>query len=94
MNDTIRQAEEYITKLFQNNTDGHDAEHSMRVYRTAMAIAEKTDDCDKEIVALGALLHDADDYKLFSTENNANARSFLGNIGISKEEKEKIIHVK
>ncbi len=93
MNDTIRQAEEYITKLFQNNTDGHDAEHSMRVYRTAMAIAEKTDDCDKEIVALGALLHDADDYKLFSTENNANARSFLGNIGISKEEKEKIIHV-
>ena len=29
------------------------------------------------VVALGALLHDADDYKLFNTVSNANARSFL-----------------
>ena len=29
------------------------------------------------IAALAALLHDADDHKLFNTKNNANARAFL-----------------
>ena len=36
-----------------------------------------TPEADKEIVALAALLHDADDHKLFHTENNENTRSFL-----------------
>jgi len=37
---------------------------------------------DMQIVALAALLHDADDYKLFSTEDNANARAFLKAQGV------------
>ena len=71
------QAIEYVNELFRNNTGGHDAEHTLRVYRNAMRIADAEPDCDRETVALAALLHDADDHKLFHTENNANARSFL-----------------
>ncbi|MDO5139671.1 MAG: phosphohydrolase, partial [Oscillospiraceae bacterium] len=37
-----------------------------------------------------ALLHDADDHKLFNTENNANARRFLEDNGIDPEKTEKI----
>ncbi|MBE6908998.1 MAG: HD domain-containing protein [Ruminococcaceae bacterium] len=78
MNDaTITAAIDYIQDLFRGNSGGHDAEHSLRVYRNALLIADGEPGCDTEIVALAALLHDADDHKLFHTENNANARSFL-----------------
>ena len=40
-------------------------------------IAEEETLCDREVVALAALLHDTDDHKLFSNRNNANARRFL-----------------
>ena len=78
MDDTIISAAiEYITQLFEGNYGGHDLEHSLRVYRLAMHIAETETGCNKAVVALAALLHDADDYKLFNTVDNANARSFL-----------------
>lgn len=67
----------YVQALFAENAGGHDADHTLRVYRNAMLIAEHEPGCDKEVVALAALLHDADDHKLFQTENNANARRFL-----------------
>lgn len=75
----IDQAVKYIEELFRNNSGGHDTEHSLRVYRNAMLIADNEPDSDCEIVALAALLHDVDDHKLFHTENNENARVFLKN---------------
>lgn len=91
MNDAIIAAAiSYIQDLFRGNSGGHDAEHSLRVYRCALRIAEGEPDCDREVVALAALLHDADDHKLFQTENNANARSFLSARGVSPEETERI----
>ena len=91
MNDTIITAAiAYIQDLFRGNSGGHDAEHSLRVYRCALRIAEGEPDCDMEIVALAALLHDADDHKLFQTENNANARSFLSARGVAPERVEQI----
>ena len=59
----------YIRTLFQSNAGGHDAEHSLRVYHNALLIAAQEPDCDLEVVSLAALLHDADDHKLFLTEN-------------------------
>ena len=35
----IHAAIEYIGRLFSDNAGGHDTGHTMRVYRTAMAIA-------------------------------------------------------
>ena len=89
-NATIPATISYIQDLFHGNSGGHDAAHSLRVYRNALRIAERESGCDMEIVALAALLHDADDHKLFHTENNANARSFLT---AQKVAPEKIKHI-
>lgn len=89
----INNAVVYITELFSNNSDGHDLKHSLRVYKTAMRIAENYDDCNKKIVALAALLHDADDHKLFYTKDNANARSFLAVNGVPADETDMICEV-
>lgn len=81
----IRSTITYIEDLFRGNAGGHDAAHSLRVYRNAMKIAENEPEADPEIVALAALLHDADDHKLFHTENNANTRSFLAENRVPEE---------
>ena len=80
----------YIRDLFRGNSGGHDAAHSLRVYRNALLIAEGEPGCDTEIVALAALLHDADDHKLFQTEGNVNARSFLTAQKVAPEKIERI----
>ena len=81
-----------LQQLFAQDASGHDFHHTMRVYRNAMAVAKETA-CDKEVVALGALLHDADDKKLFFTENYENARKLLAVYGASAQLEEKVIDV-
>ena len=76
----------YIRELFKDNSDGHDAEHSLRVHKNAIRIAKDYQDCNLLIVELASLLHDADDHKLFNTENNMNARRFLQSHGIESKE--------
>ena len=77
INDAIAYAEE----LFRTNAGGHDAEHTMRVYRNTLRI---------RIAALAALLHDVDDHKLFATVDNANARAFLESHELPQETIERI----
>ena len=89
----VAKAIEYITGLYQGNSDGHDLDHSLRVYHTAMNIAAAYDGCDSLTVALGALLHDVDDHKLFNTENNANARYFLDCNNVNQAETDLICEV-
>ena len=91
MDNIVEAAREYIAGLFRGNAGGHDAAHTLRVYRSAILIAEKEKSGDPETVALAALLHDADDHKLFHTENNRNARSFLASHGVDAEKTERII---
>ena len=86
----ISEAKEYIKKLFEGHSDGHDAEHSLRVFSNAMKIAEAEGGCDIEVVALAALLHDCDDHKLFDTKDNANARAFLESHGITGDKADQI----
>ena len=93
MKDTIDAAKEYIERLFAGNADGHGLDHSMRVYKNAMLLAETEPTADRFIVALSALLHDADDYKLFQTENNANARNFLKSANVDPETTDRICEV-
>ena len=89
-NTTISAAIAYIQDLFRGNFGGHDAAHSLRVYQNALRIAEGEPGCDTEIIALAALLHDADDHKLFQTEGNANARSFLTAQQVAPEKIERV----
>ncbi len=86
----IERATAYIEDLFQGNAGGHDAAHTLRVWRNARLIAEGEPDCDLLIVSLAALLHDADDHKLFHTENNRNARAFLAENGVPADTVERI----
>ena len=87
----IEAAIAYVQSLFRNNAGGHDAAHTLRVYRNALLIAGRETGCDMEIVSLAALLHDADDHKLFDTENNANARAFLTEQRVDPARIERII---
>ena len=86
---TIDNAIKYIKSIFKNNTDGHDINHSIRVYKNALNLVALYSDCDRQTIALAALLHDVDDHKLFHSKNNANARHFLEmqNLNSSKIEK-------
>jgi len=84
-----KEAVEYIRTLFEGNADGHGFDHSLRVWHNAMMIAQ-SEPCDPEIVSLAALLHDADDHKLFRTEHNANARKFLDAHGVAPETADRI----
>lgn len=86
----IQSARLYIQDVFRTDAGGHDVSHTMRVYRNALLIAESEPSCDVEQVALAALLHDVDDRKLFSTENNANARAFLESECVPQEKIEAI----
>ena len=86
----VRKAILYVEALFRGNSGGHDAAHTLRVYHNAMRIADGEPGCDREITALAALLHDADDRKLFHTEHNANARAFLNEHGVPAERIERI----
>ena len=83
-------AKQYVKTLFADRADGHDVAHILRVYTNAMRIAQAEGPCDLEIVGLSALLHDADDDKLFQTENNANARIFLEEIATPKKQIDRI----
>ena len=81
----LQQAAEYAERLFAGNSDGHDAQHTMRVYKIAQRILDACPEADRFITLLAALLHDADDHKLFRTENNENARAFLSGHGLPDE---------
>lgn len=94
MQDTIiKNAVEYINELFGDNSDGHDALHTLRVYKNMKLIAQSYPEADLFIMSLSALLHDADDHKLFKTENNANARFFLAKNDVPEESIEQICEI-
>lgn len=78
MEQLVQNATKFIKEVFQNDFSGHDFFHSMRVYRTAMKIAQ-VEHADLEVVALAALLHDVDDRKLSpaTAEKKENAARFM-----------------
>ena len=86
----IQEAVEYVRNLFRGNADGHGFDHTWRVYRNAVEIARNEQEGDPLVVALAALLHDADDYKLFQTENNENARRFLREHRVPEETADRV----
>lgn len=83
----------YISPLFKDDFSGHDLDHTLRVYNNALLILKKENQGDKEVVSLASLLHDVDDYKLFNTENNYNARYFLDSVNYPKNKIEDIINI-
>lgn len=92
MDEIIKRAIDYVENIFTGNSDGHGADHSLRVYNNALNI-RKTYECKELYVDLGALLHDVDDHKLFNNKNNENARKFLIENDFDSEAIEDIIEI-
>lgn len=79
----VKESIEFVKHKLLGEVSGHDYYHAIRVYKTALYIAEK-EDADKFTVSLAALLHDIDDWK-FSEANETitlNIEEFLTSIGV------------
>lgn len=90
----IEEVRKQVSSLLDNDHSGHGMDHVNRVLRLALKFAE-IEHADKEVVALIALLHDVDDYKLFGTEcaeKLTNARTILEQCSIADSIKEQVLN--
>lgn len=87
----IEKAQAYIAGLFAGDSTGHDEQHSLRVWRNALLIADEAGG-DRFVIQLAALLHDADDAKLFpeSAGGLLHARAFLQECGVPQDTAEHV----
>jgi uncharacterized protein len=88
MNHTINNTIIFVKKQLENAEGGHDWFHIERVYKNALLIAKNEDDCNLEVVKLGALLHDIADSKFHNGDETVGpniAREFLEKENVSKE---------
>jgi len=70
---------QFVKKTLQNAEGGHDWFHTLRVFNNSQLIA-KTENVDKLVISLGALLHDIADSKFYDGDETIGpkiAREFL-----------------
>ena len=90
----IEEVRKQVCKLLDKDNSGHGMEHVNRVLNLSLKFA-KTERANKDVVALIALLHDVDDYKLFgieSAENLINAKRILNQCSITDNIKEQVLN--
>lgn len=89
----IEEVRKKVCRLLDQDNSGHGMEHVERVLRMSLKFAE-TEKADKEVVALIALLHDVDDYKLFGAESAdklTNATMILEQCAVEESIKEQVL---
>ena len=77
---------DFVKQKLHNAEAGHDWFHIERVYKNSLHIA-KTETCNTEVVALGALLHDIADSKFHNGDETIGpkvARQFLESHQVSE----------
>ena len=85
----------FVRNQLQNAEGGHDWFHIERVYKNAIAIAEK-EKCNTKIVKLGALLHDIADSKFHNGDESIGpkvARTFLESEKVDAETINHVINI-
>ena len=89
--EALRKTHQFVEQFHLHDTSGHDWWHVERVTRTAkrLAIEEKA---DLFTVEMAALLHDIDDWKLGSNENN-RTELFLRQLAIPAAEAQHILKI-
>ena len=85
-------AHDFLESLFESDSSGHDIWHTMRVHDMAVSICRE-EGGDMDVVRLAALLHDADDRKLFGDNGYANARRFMDSQGIQEDVQDRVIGI-
>lgn len=88
----LKQTEEYVRELFENEGTGHDWWHIHRVRNIALKIAE-TEGGNRFIIEMAALLHDVDDWKINNDEKVSKTVDWLKNIKMPQSETEKILEI-
>ncbi len=85
-----------VKQLLRKDDTGHGFEHIEKVYQNAMKICDTEKEANREIVALAALLHDCDDYKLFGNEcaeKLINSRRIMTDAKIGKKIQQKVCDI-
>lgn len=91
----IEKIKNEVKLLMSADNDGHGFDHVERVYNMAIKLAEK-EQADSKIVAMAALLHDVDDYKLFGEENAqnlTNAKKILSGCNLDDNRVDRVCHI-
>ena len=91
----IQKTIDFVKDELKNAEGGHDWFHIERVYKNALLISE-SENVDKTIVTLGALLHDIADSKFHGGDETVGpkkAREFLSSENISEEIIEHVIKI-
>lgn len=89
----IEEVKKQVYELLNKDDTGHGMAHINRVLNLSLKFAEK-EQANREIVALIALLHDVDDYKLFgieNAENLTNAKRIMNECSIDIDIQEQVL---
>ena len=92
MNSLIENTIVFVKEQLQNAEGGHDWFHIERVYKNSLLIA-KTEDCDLQVVSLGALLHDIADAKFHQGDETIGPKKASDFLRSQKVEESVIKHV-
>ncbi len=95
MNNLLFLTVDFVKQQLMNAEGGHDWFHIERVWKNAEAIA-RGEDCEQEIVALAALLHDIADSKFHGGDETVGptlARNWLTSNGYPEEKIEHIVAI-
>jgi uncharacterized protein len=92
MNTLIEQTIDFVKEKLQGAEGGHDWFHIERVYKNALLIA-KTESCDLNVVALGALLHDIADSKFHGGDETVGPRTARQFLESQNVDEDTIVHV-
>ncbi len=90
MDNLILNAFEYVKRHTENESTGHDYHHAVRVYKMAFELAVNKE-VNGQVIALAALLHDLDDYKVVSGPS-FKAKTFLEE-HVSHEVKDQVMTI-
>ncbi|MFA5036456.1 MAG: HD domain-containing protein [Candidatus Izemoplasmatales bacterium] len=72
----VKTTEQFVKRLLNDDSTGHDFHHIMRVRSLALSIA-KSFKANLFIIEMAALLHDVDDPKLVKKNDSQRVQSFL-----------------
>lgn len=89
----IEDVKKYVYEVLCKDDSGHGYDHVERVYKLAIRFARK-EKADEDAVALIALLHDVDDYKLFGkeqAEDLTNAKRIMKLVNVSEEKQQNVL---
>jgi uncharacterized protein len=87
----IQKTADYIKAEFQADSSGHDWWHIYRVWKNARALCER-ENADLFIVELAALLHDLDDWKFNTGEDETprRAKAWMESCGVEAKVNERV----